>query len=79
MQVLWTSHCRTPEEKKNFEDMVHSSSKVIGRIKDILSHKLNSVSSTDEQDFDSPSWAQKMAYNLGQRKVLDDLIQLLTI
>lgn len=79
MQTQWTSHLKTEEEKEKFRDMVRSSSTVIARLKDICHNKLEGIDRPKEEDFESPSWAQKTAYTIGQRKVLADLLNLLTI
>lgn len=79
MFIQWTSHLHTLEEREAFQDMVKGSAKVLDRLREICEHTLSSVDRNSEEDFDSPSWAQKMAFNMGQRKALQDVIKLVTI
>lgn len=74
----WVSHLR-PEKQDDFKDMIFSSSKVLERLKQMVEGRMIQLDNPENIDFGSPAWAEKVAYDLGRRKVLNDMIKLLTL
>jgi len=80
---LWTKGITDPEKKDKFEATIRASTTLSYRLLEILEEeereldKLTMASS----DFDSPSWAYKQAYRLGEKarlKKLRDLFSFAT-
>jgi hypothetical protein len=78
MITEWTAHLR-PEAQEAFKDMVLSSSKVIERLKQMVENRLSTIETPGPESFDSPAWDKKLAFDMGQRKVLGDLVKILTL
>lgn len=71
MITKWTSHLKV-EDKKQFEDEVKGSKRVLDRLKDILneSEKELDRSETNPKTYDIPNWDYRQAHNNGYRQCL---------
>lgn len=69
MYTKWTSHLKTPDDKKRFENQVTGSKPVLERLITLIDEDLKAIEEA-EQDFDNSSWAYKEAYLIGAKKEL---------
>lgn len=67
------------EDRANLEQIVRTSTAVLGRLKSILDEEYNSIERSEELDsqFDNPNWAYHMSYKMGQRAELKRILTLL--
>lgn len=79
MDLRWTKHLKTEEDKKNFEKMVRNDTQVLGRVDDLLNEELASIDRREvrEDDFATANWAERQAFRNGRRSQLVDLKTLL--
>lgn len=63
MQVDWTKHLKTPEERERFKSSVLSARPVLERLNDLLSEYQASGNKSLENisSYESPSWAYRAA------------------
>ena len=72
---LWTKHISDPEQKKKFEDTIRASTTLTQRLLEILEEEERALDqlTMSSQDFDSPAWAYKQAYRMGEKARLKKL------
>lgn len=75
MQIAWTKHLKTPEEKAKFQQAVLSARPVLERLREIIEEtdKASADALLLMSSYDSPSWAYKAADNVGYRRALRNL------
>lgn len=56
-----------------------ASQMLLKRMREVIEKEINSLDSESSQDFDSPSWAYKQAFRLGQKKGLTNLLKYVII
>ena len=78
MWTKWTQHLKSEKEKIDFERQINSSKSVLERIKEILDEKERTLQ-TKERDFWTPGWPYQQAYCVGQRDLIQEIKQLLTL
>lgn len=80
MQILWTSHLKDQKEKEDFKLYVKSSGRVLDRLKQILKDKQEAIEKgKGEEDYKNPSWAYLQADRNGAKRVLEEIISLITL
>ena len=78
MWTKWTQHLNSDKDKTDFQRQIHSTKSVLDRIIQILEEKEKTLQ-TKDRDFSIPGWPYQQAYILGQRDVIQELKQLLTL
>lgn len=78
MYTKWTTHCKTPQEKIQFEVDVRRAKPVLERLMTIFEEGVTQAESAEE-DFNNPSWAYKQAYLVGRKSALKDVIKLIDL
>ena len=78
MKVQWTKGLK---DKKSMEQLVYNSQAILERIQTILEEQRASIiaEQTKEANFESPSWSEKQAYQMGRLRELNELLSLVTI
>lgn len=66
-----------PVANKDFEKMLRNDGVVLGRLKEIIEEWLLEGENITEADFDSPSWANKQAFRLGNKRGLNKVRDLI--
>jgi 3-methyladenine DNA glycosylase AlkD len=74
----WTSHLKTEEEKKRFENSIVGSRIVLERLRDLIDERLKELDKL-EVDFNNPNWSYREASIIGARKDLRDLRKLINL
>lgn len=81
MQVKWTSHLKTNEDKYDFGKIVKSQLNgiVFERLRQIVLEKIESYDKPikQEQDYDSASWAYKQAHRNGATSALNEILNMI--
>jgi hypothetical protein len=70
MYTKWTSHLRTDDEKKRFENVVISSKPVLERMIKLIDEDLEAIEKSEIIDDFGPSWAYKQAFKNGAKSRL---------
>lgn len=81
MYTAWTKHCKTPEEKKKFEEGVRSSKTTLDHLIVILDEMevdLNQAE-TNPKTYEIPNWDYRQAHNNGYRQCLNHLKRLINL
>lgn len=78
MYTKWTAHCKTEQEKIQFESDLRRSKPVLERLKDILEQAEGSLDKNDTK-FETASWAYLQAYTIGNRAALKLIKQLIDL
>lgn len=75
MNIEWTAHLRTPEEREKFKQQIFSNSDVLARLDKIIEEKINSAEREmyREDAYDNADWAHKQADFLGRIRALRQL------
>ena len=79
LNLVWTKHIKDVEERTRFESNLRNNTLLLGRLRDILQDKLDSLDKEEvsSEDYDSPSWAFKQANRLGRKAEIKSLMDLL--
>lgn len=80
--LQWTSNiANSPKAKKDFEDYLANSSRLLERLREIINEKENSLTKIQfsPSTYKNPSWAYEQAFLNGRLTELNDLKQLLTL
>lgn len=79
MDVLWTSHLKTKEEKEEFAKYVANSSSLLDRLGEIVRIKKESAEKArlDKEAYSSPSWAFIQADTNGYLRAIREIEHLL--
>lgn len=69
MQIDWTKHLTTEEDKKRFEQTVQSAKPVLDRLKQIIQAKEEALGREEMslKSFEEPNWEYKQAFKNGIR------------
>ena len=72
MKTRWTSHLKSEEEIKEFQDYIRASKRLLDRMKDILEEEKTSLdrSEISNKVYDNPNWAYLQAHKNGYRQCL---------
>ena len=73
MQVVWTSHLKSPEEKKKFEEYLRNATTLTDRLEEILTSK---IKGSKEEDYEKASWAYYQADQNGYNRALQEILEL---
>lgn len=81
LPLQWVQHLQDPKERKDFEDLIRSSTRVLGRLSQIADDRASALDRAEmtQTDFDEPNWAYRQAFRNGQRsslKFIKDLLNL---
>lgn len=78
LPIIWLSHLRDPKEREQFGNLVRHNTSILGRLREIIDQMALNVSKfeTSAENFQTPEFAYRQAFLLGQRKVLADLRKL---
>lgn len=81
MQVDWTKHLKTPEERERFRNSVYSARPVLERLTDLLSEYQASADKSVESlsSYESPSWAYRAADQNGFNRALSTIKALINL
>lgn len=81
MQPQWTSNLKDKDEKERFVKYLYSSRGVIDRLLAITKQMESELDGKElsPEVYDSPSWANKQADNIGYRRCLRRIQTLLTL
>lgn len=77
MKILWT-HGLAGKDKEDLESSVRGSRIALGRLEKLLEEFISEIAPTLPEDFNSPQWAYKRAYEDGQIRAYRRVIELLT-
>jgi hypothetical protein len=80
MKIQWIANLKE-EDKKDFTNLLHNSTTVIDRLKEIVDQEIKSIDRTENSSssYETPGWSHKQAFLNGKRAALEDIKQLLTI
>ena len=73
LALVWASHIKDSEKKKEFQEYIRNSRGVLERLTQIIDQELAEANKTREDDYDTASWACKQADRNGQIRVLNKL------
>ena len=76
LDIRWTSNLATEDQKEPFRQRLRTSLDIFNRLDNILTDK-DKVSKANQIDFNTPSWAEKCAFELGYQKAMKEVIDLL--
>lgn len=78
LAISWLSHLQG-KAREDFKKTVLNSTLVLGRLRDILTQQLESLtlSELDPDQFEEASWSYHAAYRFGQRAAYKEMIRLL--
>jgi hypothetical protein len=79
LAIDWFRKISNQEDKKATEQAIRQAGGVLEILKDLLETRLRSISKTNEDDYDSPSWAYLQAHKNGRIQDLEYVIRLLTL
>ena len=81
MNLVWTKHLKTDEEKEQFRKTILGSKEVLKVLKVLLEEKENSLERSEVklEAYESPSWAYKQAHQNGYRSCLKAMINLINL
>lgn len=80
--IQWTSNVlNDPKAKKDFEEYLRNSNRILERLREILNEKEISINkySISPSSFKSNNWAYEQAYLNGRLAEINELKQLLTL
>lgn len=81
MKIAWTSHLKTKDEKKNFEQLIRNlDRRVIERLEQILLQELDKVSTKERSpdQYNSSSWPFYQAHLNGYHQGIQVVLELFT-
>lgn len=78
MNLEWTKHLKTDQEKKDFEDLLKRNTIISRRIREIIEAKVDQLNRQDisDKDFETSDWAYKQAKRIGMRKAYNEIYDL---
>lgn len=80
LQSKWLKHLKTKQERENFSKTLlnRTDDIILKRLLQLLKEDYATAVSVSSSDYDSPAWMYKLAENNGEKKVLRELIDLLS-
>lgn len=81
MYTKWTSHLKTEDEKKRFENSITGSRVVFDRLLSIIDEEEKAIeqSEMDSKAYDNPAWAYKQAFKNGAKAAYRSLKKLVDL
>jgi len=81
MYTKWTSHCKTEQEKAQFEADVRRAKVVLDRLKQMIEQQEELLTNQELSSaiFASPAWPYHQASLVGARSALKDLKRLIDL
>lgn len=81
MITQWTAHCKTPEEKEQFQESVKRAKWILDHLKVLIDGNLasNEAAEISPKAYDNTNWPYRQAHVNGYKQALRDLNKLLTI
>lgn len=79
MNSLWFKDCKSTLEKDKRKQTLFSIDNILGLLRTELEKKLTSLQRCSIQDYNNQNWALLEADRQGQYRVLQEVIQILTI
>ena len=80
LMSVWTKAAKGPEAKAKLEQTIRASTTIVGRLKEILEEEERELDKVIvSANFESPAWACKQAFHLGEKariKKLKDLLEI---
>lgn len=78
LNSMWFTgeHMKDPEKKKQMQDLVLGSYRVIERLRDICLNEIKNIDNIREIDYNTNSWAYKQAHLNGMREVCSKMLKL---
>lgn len=75
---LWTQHLKDDKAKEDFEKILRNSTITLGRLREILEKRLDSLERTEvnSKAYDNPNWPYKMADFIGMKRALRNILDL---
>lgn len=79
LPVVWTSHLRSEEKRKEFENVVRNSTYVLSRLRNILEYRLEEINSVELADdfYEKPNIAERQIFLNARRRELSEILRLL--
>jgi len=76
-----TNHLASPSEKKEWEARLRENKDLFGRVTELLMQDMEKSRQfqLSRESFDSPSWGEKVAYEFGYQKAMEEIINLLNL
>lgn len=81
MNIAWTKHCKTEDEKKEFQESLQRVKWVLEHTKMLINTSKEAVeaSETSPKSYDNANWAYRQAHSNGYKQALRDFSKLLTL
>lgn len=79
LQLDWTKHLKTADEKEKFAALVVNSRQLLDRLKDIVDERLLAIETKEGlfETYENPAYASWQAHQNGKRASLKDIRKLL--
>lgn len=81
MNIAWTKHLKTEEEKKLYRESLKRVKWVLDDLNRLVDSNLasNEAGEISPKSYDSPNWAYRQAHANGYKQAMKDLQKLITI
>jgi hypothetical protein len=81
MITAWTQHCKTEEEKKQFQESIKRVKWVLEHIKELINTSMEAVEASEisPKSYDNANWPYRQAHSNGYKQALRDFTKLLTL
>jgi len=75
MHIMWTSHIKNEEERKEFKAYIANSSALLDRLTDIINQKISAAEKTrlSEKDYALTTWPFKQADLNGYLRAFNEI------
>lgn len=79
MKTIWTAHLKTEDERKEFQRLLQNSTISLGRLYDIVYHKMTEVYAKEEREeaYQTPNWAYLQAHQNGRLQAFGEVLRML--
>lgn len=81
MNIAWTHHLKTEEDKDKFRNQILGAKPVLQRQADIIREEMFNLDAaeSDPKTYDTPSWSHKQADLNGYRRALRRMLKLVDL
>ena len=79
MITAWTKHCKTEEDKHQFEQSLKRVQWVLDHIKSLVNSDSIEAAEISPKSYDNPNWAYRQAHANGYKQAVKDFHKLLTL
>lgn len=81
MITAWTKHCKTEEEKHQFEESLKRVKWVLDHTKELINTSMEAVEASEisPKSYDNANWPYRQAHSNGYKQALRDFSNLLTL